>query len=187
MTILAVSRYSVIHFPLESNFKQISFSTKITGHTLSAVIIYSTVSSTLNFTLNDHKLDTILCLPFNNSFVSTVTISLLVFVETILAFVLVFLYHKIVQKVTTQALKIESKSPTKQTSTATKAALACMINFVCWIPASSIFVYILFVETYPQELLVGALCVAMPVNPLFYPILLNVKFQGLCRKCKRGE
>ncbi len=187
MTILAVSRYSVVHFPLESKFKQTSFSAKISGHTLSAVIIYSIVSSTLNFTLNDHELDTILCLPVNHTIVSTATISLLVFVETILAFVLIFLYYKIVQKVSAQALNIESKSPSKQTSTAMKAALACMINFVCWIPTSSIFVYILIAETYPQELLVGALSVAMPINPLFYPILLNVKFQCLCRKCKKHE
>ncbi len=65
-----------------------------------------------------------------------------------------------------------------------KVVVAAIVNLLCWLPSSGVFIVMLSMSDYHVQLPLFTLVIAMPINFLLNPILFNLNFTCIFEKFK---
>ncbi len=177
----SVSRLMVVVSPMDTRFKKETFVTK-SALTLFFCCFTLSGSFTLGSKLTTKTLATSLCLLFADPSHSCVTVTVFVWLITIIqsiAFTSIFISHYfIVKRVTMSAQTMKTCSSRTSSDKMMKIQLTLLTLSVAitWIPADICFTALLFVPRYPIHLLFWIVILVVPLNTIFSPIIMIVVF-----------
>ena len=180
LTILSLGRLMVVLYPFESKFKSLKYTLKkiIIGFT--SIAFLSVLCGTI---VKFHISPNNLCFPFADPSNK----SLIIWILTVVNFVVQL--FTIVGTLTmyvnmTQEMK-KSQNYLRSTRTVSSYShiikhitLLTLSQFLCWIPASVIFVTALILDRYPVELIYWTTTLIFPIDAIIIPLILTLNIQS---------
>ena len=175
---LSISRYIVVAYPMASKFRNTNFVVKNLFALFSIVLLISKIITLLVQWKSD-ILPTSLCFPFFDPTRSSLILNIITWfliichlcssVGTLLIHFLLVRNLKISQK------KIK-KTGTDDSNTLLflQLAILTLSNFLCWIPADTIYVVTMYLPKYPMEFIMWTSGVILPINSIIYPLIFSV-------------
>lgn len=178
---LALSRYMVVHSPLESRFKSVSFIRKVIAVQSSCSFTASVVTTVVSLVVFDEGVSSNLCLPFGikNTLVFTKVVMTVSCTLGLVSCVwLPVLYWKLYHKIKSEREKISSTECGRHLlSVQFQSVAESLTNIICWLPGTILILFTTFGKSYPPLLPLWTLVVIIPMNTLVFPILLEKKFK----------
>ena len=168
-----ISRLMVVLYPMESSFKDASFSKKVF---IFQFAVFSTTAATLCFVSfnGDETFVPDTCLPVGRSLavMSKITSGCLASLAFLSCFLVAFLYFKLIQSLRKHAGTLASnQSKIDISKVKMNAFLAVATNCVCWLPTSTTIFLTLFGGDYHDKMLLWTLVAVLPTGTLTYPFL----------------
>ncbi len=187
LIILAVSRYMVVYYPLESRFKNVSFMVKVISLQLGSVFAASILVTIISVVLYDQGATSDLCLPFGMKN-SVVFPKVIVTVSAVLGLVCCIsvpcLYWKLYHKIKFDKKQISSSQSDKYLlSVKFQSLVEIVTNTICWLARTILILFVIFGENYPDVLPLWTLALVIPVKTLIFPIILDTKFKEILLPC----
>ncbi len=174
LVFLAISRFSVVKWPLNSHFLEKEFVKKwIVGIIYMSCVMSVTTMLLYRFLSDSKILPTGLCFLLGNIDTSIIPllVSILILVlqmaSTLLLPILYLLLH-IEQKTANLLVKsTSSKSGNRKTS-----VFISLTNLICWIPCCIILIITFVWREYPFSVLIWATSIVLPMNAILNPFSL---------------
>ncbi len=177
--ILAYSKFSVVRFPIQSNFKETRFVRNVilTGYCISlSIAVGFTLIHTILCAAVPHKI----CLPFSDDMISpifTITVTAFVLFGQIVAFCFMsYFFWKLVGELNASDKKFEGAARKKKVSASINAQILATTSsfFLTWIASGTIYMAGLLTKMFPADLLVWTTILILPLNSLISPVLFIV-------------
>ena len=172
---LALSRFMVIKYPFDSKFKSTKFVFKC------LVILFSSIIGIAGaYTRATDTSLSFLCSPFidptfsylEKKIFTSLTFSIQLFSASFIS----YLHYKIVQLLK-KSQRIRDETGALSWSLKLQLILLSVSNIICWIPSTIIHLSSIFLERYPNELLMWTTVFAVPINSVINPITFIVKMK----------
>ena len=103
-------------------------------------------------------------------------LSLIFSIQLISASFISYLHYKIVQLLK-ESQRIRDQSGSLSWSLKLQLISLSVSNIICWIPSTIIHLSSIFLERYPNELLMWTTVFAVPINSIINPITFIVKMK----------
>ena len=176
-TFTSVSRLMVALYPIDSKFKRLKFSIKfILCSFIMSVVITLFCTNVVKYT--NGLLTTNMCIPFVDP--TKVTIMYKVFAwilaisHCVTTTVILLVHITLVRNLKkSQAHMRKSNSEKLKANLIFQLVVMTTSNFLCWIPADTIFILIMFLPKYPLNIIKWTIVGILPINSIIYPVVFN--------------
>ncbi len=186
LCLLFYSRLMIVEHPVDSDFKETDFVLRRIGFTFLGVVLYSIICTAVTAIMNFYVLHVSfsgLCSPFVHQ--QTVKSFTLSHIWTALAvFVLIFsttfilvVYSKLLTSLSDTQEQIKSSASESKNKSFRRLVCQLVIvvvtNILCWLPSCAAFLFSLFYEKDPDEIMFWTTIVITPVNSLVNPAVFS--------------
>ncbi len=190
INLLALTRYCIVKNPLDSNFLEASFLTRLCVIASSIITVLS-ILAVLSYlhTTGQHQLPTGLCLLPGHGHKSNVAqiVTIVTFLsQSSSCFSIPVIYCLLLK----EKAKTTARVGRTDSGGLTKFILVAFTNLICWVPSSVLLFMTLVWKQYPYILLIWTTMVIIPLNAIINPSVfvlsgLSLKDMGhlLCRVC----
>ena len=178
-TLLSLSRYMVVAYPLTSKFKQNAFVRKI----LFSVVSLSSVVAVFVTTLRSFfqpalpfRLCNALTDPFNLFFIDRPLTMFVCVYKHVAICIMILLYIKlfISLKESKASLGNAASKENSNKSLIIQIIVTVAASILCWTPESIVHLVTLFLDNYPIELVIWTTVIVMPIHSFVIPIVFSV-------------
>lgn len=190
--LLSLSRYMVVKYPIESQFKTVSFTFKWMI-VLVVMSLCMSASFSVLISVTGNQLPMSICFPFvdpTNLFMIGKVSEFFVATFQFIVLVAIYVLHCFLWKEVEDSKKAMAQARSSQKSQAPLVlqlvALTCS-NTICWIPANTIFLMSLFGPNFPPEMIIWTAAVVTPLNAVISPVVWIVNSVRILWKERRSE
>ncbi len=173
-----ISRLMVVVHPMATKFKRKKFVLKtiaaiyFLSFVVTLIIVLLMISISRSLPLN-------LCLPFVDPTKQVVLIKVLAWLmntQTVIAIIIPILHVVLVYNVfrSQKSVQKANSAPESNIGLVVQLVLITVSIILCWLPANIIYITVMFLETYPIEMVIRSSVGIMPINSVFNPFILIV-------------
>ena len=175
---LSLSRVMAVIYPIDTIFKKVGFAKKILFFIHTSSFTFSVLFTTLHKIKHDTTIS--FCFPFVDPTKKLFLIKFIVWfvalTEVISSVLIMILHIGLVIKVRkSQKNTVTFKSKTTSVNLlAVQLAIPTICMILCWYPANVVYITVMFLSTYPIDLIILTIALIFPINSVVNPWIFMV-------------